>query len=107
MAIVNFQANAEAAGLPEFLWETQQPKRMRDPNAPKARRQRYTKDQKRIILNTLLDTPGAKLPDVAKQFHIPEGTLRGWYDEDRQLWAVVVKPWVLVQEPAEDESASG
>ena len=32
---------------------------------------------------------------------------RRWYDEDRQLWAVVVKPWVLVQEPAEDESASG
>ena len=37
---------------------------------------------------TLHDTPGAKLPEVAKQFNIPEGTLRGWYDEERRQKAV-------------------
>lgn len=36
------------------------------------------------MLQTLLQTPGAKLPDVAKQYNIPEGTLRGWYDDDRR-----------------------
>lgn len=35
-------------------------------------------------MQTLLQTPGAKLPDVAKGYGIPEGTLRGWYDEDRR-----------------------
>lgn len=30
------------------------------------------------------------MPDVAKQFNIPEGTLRGWYDEDRRQKAAGV-----------------
>jgi transposase-like protein len=69
--------------LPEFLWETQQPKRKRDPNAPKLKRQRYTKKHKQTVLSTLHDS-GSKLHEIAKQFQIPEGTLRGWYDEERR-----------------------
>ncbi len=76
--------------MPKFLWETQQPKRKRDPNAPKLRRQRYSKEQKGVILSSLNSTPGAKLPEVAKQFNIPEGTLRGWYDEERRQKTAVV-----------------
>lgn len=82
--IMDTQAMAEAAGLPEFLWETQQPKRKRDPNAPKLKRQRYTKQHKEMVLQTLHASPGSKLLEIAKQFQIPEGTLRGWYDEDRR-----------------------
>lgn len=26
---------------------------------------------------------------------------RGWFEQDAVLWAVVIKPWVLVQETAE------
>lgn len=77
-------AIAAAAGLPKFLWETQQPKRKRDPHAPKLRRQRYTKQHKETVLQTLHSTPGAKLPEIAKQFGIPEGTLRGWFDDERR-----------------------
>jgi transposase-like protein len=76
-------AVAAAAGLPQFLWETQRSKRQRkDPQAPKLKRQRYTKEMKQLILQTL-DTspPGTTLADVAKQFQIPPGTLRGWRDE--------------------------
>mmetsp|Transcript_67005 Transcript_67005/g.187302 ORF Transcript_67005/g.187302 Transcript_67005/m.187302 type:complete len:945 (+) Transcript_67005:68-2902(+) len=75
---------AAAAGLPKFLWDTQGPKRKRPANLPKVRRNRYTKEQKAIILTTLHDTPGAKLPDIAKQFNVPEGTVRGWFDDERR-----------------------
>jgi transposase-like protein len=76
-------AVAAAAGLPQFLWESQRSKRQRkDPQAPKLKRQRYTQEMKQLILQTL-DTspPGSTLADVAKQFQIPSGTLRGWRDE--------------------------
>mmetsp|Transcript_21061 Transcript_21061/g.32148 ORF Transcript_21061/g.32148 Transcript_21061/m.32148 type:complete len:964 (+) Transcript_21061:75-2966(+) len=83
-------AIAAAAGLPEFLWETQVGKRKRDPNAPKLRRQRYSKQHKESVLAALHNTPGSKLPEIAKQFNIPEGTLRGWYDEDRKVKAAAM-----------------
>jgi transposase-like protein len=78
------QARSVAAGHPEFLWQTQLGKRKRDPNAPKQRRQRYTKEQKEEMLTVLFNTPGAKIQDVAKQLGVPEGTLRGWYDENKR-----------------------
>ncbi len=28
---------------------------------------------------------------------VPDSVAQAWYDEDEVLWAVVVKPWVLVQ----------
>lgn len=37
-----------------------------------------------MILHDLLSNPSAKLPEVAKHHNIPEGTLRGWYDDDRR-----------------------
>ena len=77
------KAIAQAAGLPEFLWDTQLPKRKRDPSAPKLKRQRYTKEHKHTVLEAL-QRADSKLPEVAKQFQIPEGTLRGWYDDDRR-----------------------
>ncbi|KAG7350490.1 DDE superfamily endonuclease [Nitzschia inconspicua] len=73
-----------AMGHPEFLWQTQRAKRKRDPTKPKPTRQRYTKEQKETILGMYLENPNAKLQDVAKEFGIPEGTLRGWYDEDKR-----------------------
>jgi len=72
------QQNYVESGLPEFLRETQQTKRKRAPDAPKQKRQRYTKEFKTNVLSAYLDTPGAKLHLVAKQFNIPEGTLRDW-----------------------------
>ena len=67
------------------MWETQNGKRKRDANAPKLKRQRYTKDQKAIILDSLNHAPtNAKLAEIAKQFNVPEGTLRSWQDEDRR-----------------------
>ena len=73
--------NYMESGLPEFLRETQQSKRKRAPDTPKQKRQRYTKEFKTNVLSAFLNTPGAKLPHVAKQFNIPEGTLRGFYDD--------------------------
>ncbi len=29
--------------------------------------------------------------------HVSDDQARAWLDDDAQLWAVVVKPWVLVQ----------
>lgn len=43
-----------------------------------------------MVLQTLHNSPGSKLPEVAKQFNIPEGTLRGWFDEDRRQKAAEV-----------------
>lgn len=77
-------ARSAAVGHPEFLWQTQRGKRKRDPNLPKTRRQRYTKEQKDTILGYLLRDPNAKLDDVARRFGVPSGTLRFWYDEDRR-----------------------
>ena len=28
---------------------------------------------------------------------VPDAQARAWYDEDATVWAVVVRPWVLVQ----------
>lgn len=36
---------------------------------------------------------------------VPDGKAKIWYEEDTIVWAVVIKPWVLVQEikkPAAD-----
>ncbi len=33
---------------------------------------------------------------------VADDTARRWFDEDALLWAVVIKPWVLVQEIADD-----
>jgi hypothetical protein len=68
------------AGLPEFLWETQLPKRKRDPNAPKLKRQRYTKEIKEEVCNAMMQA-GANILDLSSQFNVPAGTLRGWRDE--------------------------
>lgn len=70
--------------MPEFLWETQASKRKKNPNAPKQRRQRYSKEHKAIVLDHFQTRPGSKLADTARQFNIPEGTVRGWFDEDRK-----------------------
>ena len=78
------QQNYMESGLPEFLHETQQSKRKRAPDTPKQKRQRYTQEFKTNVLSAFLNTPGAKLPHVAKQFKIPEGTLRGFYDDYRR-----------------------
>ena len=74
-------AVAAAAGLPQFLWETQQPKRKRDPNAPKQKRQRYKRELKEMVVQALEDAPESTLAEVAKKFNIPPGTLRGWRDD--------------------------
>lgn len=80
------QALAKEAGLPEFLWETQSSKRKRQngPGGTKQRRQRYSKDHKQMVVDFFLSRPGSKIGDTAKQFNIPEGTVRGWFDEDRK-----------------------
>mmetsp|Transcript_35931 Transcript_35931/g.86848 ORF Transcript_35931/g.86848 Transcript_35931/m.86848 type:complete len:1017 (-) Transcript_35931:74-3124(-) len=79
-------AMAKEAGLPEFLWETQSSKRKRQGGigALKQRRQRYTKEHKQAVVDYYLTRPGSKIGDTAKQFNIPEGTVRGWFDEDRK-----------------------
>lgn len=69
---------AAAAGLPEYLWQTQAQKRKRDPSMPKLKRQRYTKEAKAQIMSALYapsDVP-VRLADVAKQFGLPEGCVR-------------------------------
>jgi transposase-like protein len=81
---ISQQQNYMESGLPDFLHETQQSKRKRAPDTPKQKRQRYTKEFKANVLSAFLNTPGAKLPHVAKQFNIPEGTLRGFYDNYRR-----------------------
>ena len=66
---------------------------------------------KAIFVDTELD-----LIDVATQFtndnkvaveqwmkkqlvmHVPDDKAKAWYENDSTVWAVVVKPWVLVQE---------
>lgn len=66
---------------------------------------------KAIFVDTELD-----LIDVARQFTndnktaveqwlqnnqvlpVPDATAKTWYEDDAIVWAVVVKPWVLVQE---------
>jgi transposase-like protein len=109
---LSLQASAAAAGLPEFLWGTQQPKRKRDPSAPKLKRQRYTKQHKEMVLSSLRGTPGSKLPEIAKQYNIPEGTLRGWYDEERRTKAGTaplddlgeINEQILDPPPEEDDS---
>ncbi|CAJ1948253.1 unnamed protein product [Cylindrotheca closterium] len=79
-------ALAKEAGLPEFLWDTQSSKRKRQgstgPN--KQRRQRYTKEHKQMVVDYFISRPGSKIGDTAKQFNIPEGTVRGWFDDDRK-----------------------
>ena len=30
---------------------------------------------------------------------VSDDQARGWFEQEARLWAVVVKPWVLVQEP--------
>lgn len=38
---------------------------------------------------------------------VPPDMARAWYDRDAELWAVVVAPWVLVQERTEASLPSG
>jgi hypothetical protein len=38
-------------------------------------------------LSSLHETPGSKLPEIGEQCNILEGTLRGWYDEERRTKA--------------------
>jgi hypothetical protein len=81
-----------AAGLPHFLWETQRSKRRRkDPQAPKLKRQRYTKEMKQLILQTL-DTSGTTLTDVANQFKIPQARFTlNWSSRIKVLMSYNVK----------------
>jgi transposase-like protein len=37
-----------------------------------------------MVLGYFNSRPGSKLADTARQFNIPEGTVRGWFDEDRR-----------------------
>mmetsp|Transcript_1537 Transcript_1537/g.3399 ORF Transcript_1537/g.3399 Transcript_1537/m.3399 type:complete len:1056 (+) Transcript_1537:196-3363(+) len=84
--------SATTAAVPEFLQDTQGvfSKRKRDPSLPKQRRKRYSKDEKKQIMDELysnptgLNGPPVRLADVAERFGLPEGTLRGWYDIDRR-----------------------
>ena len=71
------------AVVPEFLQETQRQggslKRTRDPSLPKQRRKRYSKDEKKQIMDELysnptgLNGPPVRLADVAERFGLPEG----------------------------------
>ena len=33
---------------------------------------------------------------------VSDDQARQWFEQDAELWAVVVKPWVLIQVPVED-----
>ena len=35
---------------------------------------------------------------------VPDEQAKKWYEEDATVWAVVVKPWVLVQEKNQDNA---
>jgi hypothetical protein len=48
-----------------------------DPPLSKKPRRRYDNNFKAEVLEHL-QTPGAKLPAIAKQFNIPDNTLREW-----------------------------
>ena len=41
--------------------------------------------------------------DEFKLFPVSDDQARRWHDDDASLWAVVVKPWVLVQPVADPE----
>lgn len=42
--------------------------------------------------------------DTAKVAPVSDDQARYWFDNDATVWAVVVKPWVLVQEMKENTS---
>lgn len=45
--------------------------------------------------------------DRFQLFPVSDDQARRWVDEDATLWAVVVKPWVLVQDIDPDENPAG